>query len=66
MTLLDYYTFIKGSNCGLNVRWPQILVPIVKIGGHLGVEEVNEGLGLGFLILAPFPFHSFLMWMRCS
>lgn len=35
MPLLDYHTFIKGSNyCGLNVKWFQLLVPFVKIMGH--------------------------------
>lgn len=42
MTLLDWYTFIKGSNCGLNVKWSQLLVPLVKIVGRSKAEAAGD------------------------
>lgn len=43
MALLDYHTFIKGSNyCGLNVKWFQLLVPFVKIMGHSEAEAAKD------------------------
>lgn len=42
MTLLDCYTFIKWSNCGLNVKWSHLLVPLVKIVGRSKAEAAGD------------------------